>query len=85
MPAAAAAAAALSRGEQHRQVRGGEHMADAGFTAELLETRQVRAAFKTMPVKTDKEDARGIAQLMRVGWFKPGTASRWRRRRPGRC
>jgi len=24
-----------------------------------------------MPVKTDKKDARGIAQLMRLGWFKP--------------
>jgi transposase len=39
---------------------------DAGFAAELLETRHVRAAFKTMPVKTDKKDARGIAQLMRL-------------------
>jgi transposase len=44
---------------------------DAGFAAELLETRHVRSAFKTMPVKTDKKDARGIAQLMRLGWFKP--------------
>jgi len=44
---------------------------DAGFAPELLETRHVRAAFKTMPVKTDKKDARGIAQLMRLGWFKP--------------
>jgi transposase len=24
-----------------------------------------------MPVKTDRNDARGIAQLMRLGWFKP--------------
>jgi len=44
---------------------------DAGFAAELLETRHVRDAFKAMPVKTDKKDARGIAQLMRLGWFKP--------------
>ena len=29
------------------------------------------AAFKTMPVKTDRKDARGIAQLMRLGWFRP--------------
>jgi transposase len=36
-----------------------------------LETRHVRAAFKTMPVKTDRTDARGIAQLMRLGWFRP--------------
>ncbi len=44
---------------------------DAGFMTELLETRHVRTAFKTMPVKTDRKDARGIAQLMRLGWFRP--------------
>jgi transposase len=38
---------------------------------ELLETRHVRDAFKAMPVKTDRNDARGIAQLMRFGWFRP--------------
>jgi len=43
----------------------------AGLAVELLETRHVRAAFKTMPVKTDRTDARGIAELMRVGWFRP--------------
>lgn len=42
-----------------------------GLPAVLLETRHVRAAFKTMPVKTDRQDARGIAQLMRLGWFRP--------------
>jgi transposase len=39
---------------------------DADFAGELLETRHVRDAFKAMPVKTDREDARGIAQLMRL-------------------
>lgn len=24
-----------------------------------------------MPVKTNRKDARGIAQLMRLGWFRP--------------
>jgi len=43
----------------------------AGLAVELLETRHVRAAFKTMPVKSDRNDARGIAQLMRLGWFRP--------------
>jgi transposase len=43
----------------------------AGFAVELLETRHVRDAFKAMPVKTDRNDARGIAQLMRLGWFRP--------------
>jgi transposase len=46
-------------------------MRQAGLPIELLETRHVRAAFKTMPVKTDRNDARGIAELMRVGWFRP--------------
>jgi transposase len=36
-----------------------------------LETRHVHKALETMPVKTDRNDARGIAQLMRLGWFKP--------------
>src|SRR5687767_5488689 len=46
-------------------------MKAAGLPVELLETRHVRAAFKAMPVKTDRKDARGIAQLMRLGWFRP--------------
>src|SRR5690348_11455708 len=45
-------------------------MRDAGLAAELLETQHVRDAFKAMPVKTDRNDARGIAQLMRLGWFR---------------
>jgi transposase len=44
---------------------------EAGLAVELLETRHVRAAFEAMPVKTDRNDARGIAQLMRLGWFRP--------------
>jgi transposase len=46
-------------------------MRTAGFAVELLETRHVRNAFKIMPVKTDRKDARGIAELMRLGWFRP--------------
>jgi len=46
-------------------------MRKARFAVELLETRHVRDAFKAMPVKTDRNDARGIAQLMRLGWFRP--------------
>src|SRR5262249_7580974 len=43
----------------------------AGFAVELLETRHVRDAFSAMPVKSDRNDARGIAQLVRLGWFRP--------------
>jgi len=46
-------------------------MREAGLPVELLETRHVRDAFKAMPVKTDRKDARGIAQLLRLGWFRP--------------
>src|ERR1700681_908887 len=46
-------------------------MTQAGLAVELLETRHVRDAFKAMPVKTDRKDARGIAQLIRLGWFRP--------------
>ncbi len=44
---------------------------EAGLAVELLETRHVRDAFKAMSVKTDRNDARNIAQLMRMGWFRP--------------
>ena len=43
----------------------------AGFEAVLLETRHVKAALSAMIVKTDRKDARGIAQLLRMGWFRP--------------
>ncbi len=46
-------------------------MKEAGLTVELLETRHVSDAFKAMPVKSDRNDARKIAQLMRLGWFRP--------------
>ena len=42
----------------------------AGFDAVLLETRHVKAALSAMTVKTDRRDARGIAQLLRLGWFR---------------
>ena len=43
----------------------------AGVEAVLLETRHVKAALSAMTVKTDRRDARGIAQLLRLGWFRP--------------
>ena len=46
-------------------------MKEAGLAVELLETRRVRTAFEIMPVKTDRKDAQGIAELMRLGWFRP--------------
>ena len=46
-------------------------LAAAGFTVVLLETRHVKAALSAMTVKTDRKDARGIAQLLRMGWYRP--------------
>jgi transposase len=46
-------------------------MKSAGLAVELLETRHVSDAFKAMAVKSDRNDARNIAQLMRLGWFRP--------------
>jgi transposase len=46
-------------------------LGEAGFEAVLLETRHVKAALSAMVVKTDRKDARGIAQLLRMGWFRP--------------
>ena len=46
-------------------------LTEAGFEAVLLETRHVKAALGAMTVKTDRNDARGMAQMIRMGWFRP--------------
>jgi transposase len=46
-------------------------LAAAGVEVVLMETRRVKAALSAMPIKTDRRDARGIAQLLRMGWFRP--------------
>ncbi|EDZ41362.1 transposase [Rhodobacteraceae bacterium HTCC2083] len=42
-----------------------------GFDVVCMEVRQVNAALSAMRNKTDKNDARGIAQVLRTGWFSP--------------
>jgi transposase len=42
-----------------------------GFDVVCMEARQVNAALSAMRNKTDKTDARGIAQVLRTGWFSP--------------
>jgi transposase len=42
-----------------------------GFDVVCMEARQVSAALSAMRNKTDKTDAKGIAQILRTGWFSP--------------
>lgn len=45
-------------------------LTEAGIPAICIETRQAKAAMGAMPNKTDRNDARGIAQIMRTGWYR---------------
>ena len=46
-------------------------IAEAGLPVICVETRHMRAALKAQINKTDRNDARGIAQMMRVGLYRP--------------
>ena len=43
----------------------------ASFEVVCMEARQVKGALSAMRNKTDKHDARGIAQILRSGWYSP--------------
>lgn len=47
-----------------------EGLRAAGLPAICIATRQANAAIKTMPNKTDRNDARALAQIRRTGWFR---------------
>ena len=47
-----------------------EGLTAAGLPAICIETRQAKAAMGAMPNKTDRNDARGLAQIMRTGWYR---------------
>lgn len=42
----------------------------AGWPVICIESRHAKAAMGAMPHKTDRNDARAIAQIMRTGWFR---------------
>jgi transposase len=60
---------ALEAGPLSQWIHAG--LSAAGLETVLLETRHVKAALSAMTVKTDRRDARGIAQLLRLGWYRP--------------
>ena len=69
--------AGLMRAEYHAGLMRAE------YEAVLLETRHVKAALSAVMVKTDRKDARGLAQLIRIsGRYTP---NRLDRRRCVRC
>jgi transposase len=41
-----------------------------GLPVVCLETRHLAATLKAMPNKTDRNDARGMAQAVRTGWYR---------------
>ncbi|MGB8793270.1 MAG: IS110 family transposase [Mycobacterium sp.] len=45
-------------------------LTEAGIPAICIEARQAKAAMGAMPNKTDRNDARGIAPIMRTGWYR---------------
>lgn len=47
-----------------------EGLLDLGWPAICIETRHAKAALKAQQVKTDRNDARGLAHIMRTGWYK---------------
>ncbi len=49
----------------HRALR------EAGIRIVCIETRQAQRVLSSRPVKTDKNDARGIAEMMRLGHYRP--------------
>jgi hypothetical protein len=46
-------------------------LAEAGLPVICVETRHMRAVLKAQINKTDRKDARGIAQMMRAGLYRP--------------
>jgi transposase len=46
-------------------------LAEAGLAVICVETRHMQAVLKAQIHKTDRNDARGIAQMMRAGLYRP--------------
>src|SRR6202795_3071071 len=53
-------------------------LAEAGVPAICIETRHTKAFLRAQVNKSDRNDARGIAQMMRVNLFRPATGVKTR-------
>ncbi|MFQ5974588.1 MAG: IS110 family transposase [Alphaproteobacteria bacterium] len=58
----------LEAGPLSPWLHGGLH--GAGFAVICIETRHLKASLAAMRNKTDRNDARGMAQMMRLGWIR---------------
>src|SRR5437868_11590708 len=56
-------------------------LAEADLPAICVETRHMQAMLKAQINKTDRNDARGMAQMMRVGLYRPVHVKTFSRRR----
>jgi transposase len=45
-------------------------LSQAGYEVVCMEARQVAASLAAMRNKTDRNDARGLAQILRTGWYR---------------
>ena len=56
-------------------------LAEAGLPVICVETRHMRSVLRAQINKTDRNDARGMAQMMRVGLYRPVHVKTLRRRK----
>jgi transposase len=54
-----------------KPVRCRNGLRDAGVPVVCIETGHVQRFLSSRPVKTDRNDARGIAEMMRLGHYRP--------------
>jgi transposase len=45
-------------------------LSEAGYDVVCMEARQLAASLAAMRNKTDRNDARGLAQILRTGWYR---------------
>ena len=49
-------------------------MKEVDLPVVLMDARHANAALSTRPTKSDRSDARGLAEMLRMGWYRAVTA-----------